>query len=235
MGAYEDLTGKTFGRWLVLKRVPNHKTRTAWLCQCQCGVQKEVLSCHLKSGRSQSCGCLHKELNSQRYLRNLIGQRFGMLVVKERDMTPSCRTRWICQCDCGNVKSIEGIHLTQGKITSCGCDNLSNGEREIKTILEQLKINFKQEFSFTDLYRKENYLLRFDFAIFDNQNNLIKLVEFNGKQHYDIVQNWNTEEQLKDLQERDLMKQEYCKQHNIPLVIIPYTKLGHITKEDLGL
>ena len=54
-----------------------------------------------------------------------IGQQFGRLTILERDNSkpkghgePSY---WICQCECGNKKSVRGSHLTGGKIVSCGC------------------------------------------------------------------------------------------------------------------
>ena len=50
----------------------------------------------------------------------LIGKRFGRLVVIEKDST-SKRTKWICQCDCGNIKSIQQCHLKSGATVSCGC------------------------------------------------------------------------------------------------------------------
>lgn len=123
MPQFEDLTGKRFGRWTVIQRAPNKNTRTSWLCQCDCGKQKEVLSCHLKSGRSQSCGCLAKEIQSKTNLKDLTGQRFGNLTVLARDPSPSCRVRWLCKCDCGTIKSIDGAELRRKKkpTLSCGC------------------------------------------------------------------------------------------------------------------
>jgi len=55
-----DLTGQRFGRWTVLELVSTGQ-HTRWLCQCDCGKQKAVAADNLKSGKSQSCGCLHAE------------------------------------------------------------------------------------------------------------------------------------------------------------------------------
>lgn len=49
----EDLTGKTFGYWKVIKYAGNLR----WTCQCKCGTVRDVLTQALKSGRSKSCGC----------------------------------------------------------------------------------------------------------------------------------------------------------------------------------
>lgn len=55
--------------------------------------------------------------------QNLIGKRFGKLVVieeiKERDKQG--KIHYLCQCDCGNVKDVKAINLTKGKTKSCGC------------------------------------------------------------------------------------------------------------------
>ena len=57
----EDLTNKTFGRLLVLKRAPSRNGRTCWLCLCTCGTFKEVRAASLKSGSATSCGCKRRE------------------------------------------------------------------------------------------------------------------------------------------------------------------------------
>lgn len=54
---------------------------------------------------------------------DLCGQRFGKLVVIKRDTNDiHNKARFICQCDCGNITSVRGSHLTSGKIVSCGCN-----------------------------------------------------------------------------------------------------------------
>ena len=52
---------------------------------------------------------------------DLIGRRFGKLVVSENDVTR--RGYVICQCDCGTIKSIRATSLTKKKqpTRSCGC------------------------------------------------------------------------------------------------------------------
>lgn len=61
MPAFIDLTGQKFGRLTVVKRAEKKRKLVYWLCQCECGVLKEVLAFNVRSGHTQSCGCLHKE------------------------------------------------------------------------------------------------------------------------------------------------------------------------------
>lgn len=57
-----NLIGKRFGRLIVIKRMQQDRWRNyKWLCQCDCGKQKIVRSGSLRSGYTQSCGCLQKE------------------------------------------------------------------------------------------------------------------------------------------------------------------------------
>ncbi len=52
------LEGKRFGEWVVLKEINKRICKNVvWLCQCQCGIIKEVAGHNLKSGDSKSCGC----------------------------------------------------------------------------------------------------------------------------------------------------------------------------------
>jgi hypothetical protein len=56
-----DLTGRRFGRWIVLGK-HSKKSQWLWLCRCECGTEKPVFGCALRTGDSLSCGCLAKEL-----------------------------------------------------------------------------------------------------------------------------------------------------------------------------
>ena len=68
-GKYIDLTGKRFGRLVVLKRVENKKSssgqQSQWLCQCDCGKTTVKLGTRLRTGCVKSCGCLWLESISQ--------------------------------------------------------------------------------------------------------------------------------------------------------------------------
>src|SRR3954462_11937569 len=54
------------------------------------------------------------------YVKNLIGQRFGRLVVLEFSHVRK-HAYWRCRCDCGSEKTISGRSLREGITTACGC------------------------------------------------------------------------------------------------------------------
>lgn len=61
-----DLAGNRFGRLVVLARGPSIPKHSIWICRCDCGAMVKVKGGNLKSGSTKSCGCLHRELSSQR-------------------------------------------------------------------------------------------------------------------------------------------------------------------------
>lgn len=54
-------------------------------------------------------------------LIDLSGQRFGRLVVVERESVENYQYKWRCLCDCGNTTLARGRDLREGAKLSCGC------------------------------------------------------------------------------------------------------------------
>jgi len=62
-----------------------------------------------------------KEMVSHRLI-DLMWQKFGMLRVVGRVIKQkSSATYWVCKCDCGRKKTVNGAYLKSGKTTNCGC------------------------------------------------------------------------------------------------------------------
>jgi len=63
-------------------------------------------------------------------LKDLAGQRFGRLTVIKINKTVNSNGRkrhfWICKCDCGNEKAVNGDNLIFGSVQSCGCLQIEN-------------------------------------------------------------------------------------------------------------
>ena len=68
------LIGSRFGRLIVISYVTeNHLTKdrdSRWLCKCDCGNTVVVRGSKLKSGHTQSCGCLQKDIATKTILEN---------------------------------------------------------------------------------------------------------------------------------------------------------------------
>jgi hypothetical protein len=64
---FKDITGKRFGRLVVLSLAPEYDKREGayWICRCDCGSEtKKIKGYFLRSGKTQSCGCYQKECAS---------------------------------------------------------------------------------------------------------------------------------------------------------------------------
>lgn len=57
----ENLIGKKFGKLTVVARVSSRYNAIRWLCQCDCGNQKEIRGSKLRTERTKSCGCSRTE------------------------------------------------------------------------------------------------------------------------------------------------------------------------------
>lgn len=133
-----DLVGKVFGRWVILKDLGMHYLgryrRHYWEAQCECGVTREIEQGVLLRGNSQSCGCLKRDLNKAKLSHDYTGERIGRRLVLEQtepmdqkrsDGRPLGKMRmWKVQCDCGTEGIIQTKTLKDQKKTgygSCGC------------------------------------------------------------------------------------------------------------------
>lgn len=227
-----DLTGQKFNKLTVINRVyPNTKSGNArWHCICDCGKECDVIGTSLRSGHTKSCGCNIKihmsQLGKQQSfnnVENLDGQTFNKLTVIKRIYdSDQHKYKCLCQCECGGEVLVSADKLKSGHTKSCGC-LISYGESVINKFLLDNNYKFKTQISFNDLINPyTNYKLRFDFGIYDDNDNLLVLIEFNGKQHYLSNVKFYSEDGIF----RDNLKKEYCSKNNIPLIIIKYDCLN---------
>lgn len=225
-----SLIGQKIGRWNVIKKDVNRKRY--YICQCDCGTKKSVYRGSLLTKNTLSCGCLKREKTINCYKQkteSLVGKVYGNLTVLEPTLKPNKEKYYYkCQCNCGNIVTVAGGNLKNGNTISCGCIT-SKANEQMAKILTKLDIPFKREYSFPTL--KDKALLRYDFALFNNENELIGLIENNGNQHYSARgTQWNTPERLIYTQRHDYMKQKFAEDNKIPLLIIPYQFFDELEK-----
>lgn len=120
---------------------------------------------------------------------------------------------------CGKIFTrVQTTLLASRGCPSCNKRN-SKGEKKMIKILNEARLSFKEQVILEGLPR-----LRFDFGVYNDENELLYLIEVQGKQHYKPVEFWGGEEGFKKQQERDKKKRKYCKENNIPLYEIDYDK-----------
>lgn len=218
----KDLKGQKFNRLLVIEKGKKDKSQHQyWICKCDCGNIVEVNSDNLRRGLTQSCGCLHSEIIHNLKFKDISGQKFGKLTPIKYILENS-QSYWICQCECGNICKVSSKNLKNNHTSSCGCINYSIGEQNIINVLKHNNIDFIKEYTFIDLPNR-----RYDFYL-PNYN---RLIEFDGRQHTEMVSWYKTLEEFKQAKIRDQEKNDFALQNNIDLIRIPFTERDNISLE----
>ena len=242
VGKAKDLRGKKIGNLTILYRVKNGcPTGTRWKCLCDCGnITYHYATNLLNDKYSHSCGCQSKRgenlkisgYHGQNKI-DITGQKFGRLTaLKDSGERKGGEVVWLCQCDCGSLLKVRSYDLRRGHTSSCGCLR-SKGEEKIKNIFSQNNINYISQKTFADCVNDRGNLLKFDFYL----EEMNYCIEYDGDIHFDQGKSrgWFSDEYREDLQNRDAIKNQWCKDNNIPLIRIPYTKLDTLCIEDLML
>jgi hypothetical protein len=60
-GHFEDMTGRRFGRLVVLEEMKYNKIK----CQCDCGKVVTLTKTNVMNGNTQSCGCLNRDRSAE--------------------------------------------------------------------------------------------------------------------------------------------------------------------------
>ena len=239
----KDLCGKTINNLKVLYRDETKPTgsgkHTYWICKCEkCGKEKSIRSSDLIDGSAIDCGCESFKRFKSRNLNDFTGKTIGHLHVLNRDWNGKrggFHARWDCQYDlCGRIESVSSNSLmAYGKDRCTICQGLSSGEMKILEIMQENGISFEHDKSFNDLRNpKTNSLLRFDFRITQNSD-CDYIIEYDGEQHFKEVPLYDDNDSFEQRQFRDNFKNQWCKDHNIPLIRIPFTRLNKICYDDL--
>lgn len=155
------------------------------------------------------------------HITELTGGEYG--VVGEYISDKKGKTTFI-HFDCGKEFDMLAGNFTSGEQRCPHCKpNTSKAELKIRGILNNLGIQFEEQFRFVDC--KDKATLPFDFAIINN-GNLVGLLEYDGIQHF---RGWGANKKdLENIKRRDKIKDDFCKEKNIPLVRITYREYSNI-------
>lgn len=105
----------------------------------------------------------------------------------------------------------------------CDCHTISSFQWIVTKLLKENGVPYRVEVSFPDLYGAGHVnLLRYDFAIYDEDGNIKCLIECQGEQHYGAVEEFGGDLQFSRQQVNDDLKRKYAEDKGIPLCAISY-------------
>lgn len=137
---------------------------------------------------------------------------------------------------CGSIFMMTPAALLSGE--SCPKCKMSKGEKYCEQYLNENNYIYERQYKIADC--KDKLPLPFDFAVFNNNNKLLCLIEYDGAQHISAnnirSSNYDIRQQSFDyIQHHDKIKTEFCELHSIPLIRIQYktkyNKMGNQAKQ----
>ena len=139
--------------------------------------------------------------------------------------TSMVKKAWFRCKECGNEWHAFVNNILRGR--SCPVCGESYGNARIRAYLDSHGIGYIPEYKFDDC--KNERPLPFDFYLPDRNC----CIEYDGEQHFTPVRFGNYDQQtaerkMRECQRRDTIKNQYCIDHNIMLIRIPYTEFNKI-------
>jgi hypothetical protein len=168
---------------------------------------------HLRGDRCSMC-TNNKKLTTEEFINKaklIHGNKYNYSLVNYTNQ--SKKITIICDKH-GEFKQNPNNHLNNNGCPIC---KESKGEKEIRNYLENNNIKFIPQYRFPDC--KNILELPFDFYLPDYNI----CIEYNGRQHYEPINLWGGKKALETQQLRDKIKMEYCRDNNIPLIIIKHS------------
>lgn len=128
---------------------------------------------------------------------------------------------------CGHINSFKPYDLRM-RYNNCAHCSSSRGERKLFNKLVEEGVNFIKEYPVKIL--EDRTAFRFDFAILNEEGNVILLIEFDGEQHFRPIEGWGGMEAYQYVRKNDMIKNKYCRDNQIRLLRIHYEDIGNINK-----
>lgn len=208
---FEELVNKD--GYLLQSKYVNNKTKVE-LLHLECGRTFLVSPTKYKF-RDVRCPCKRKriEWNTESFTKKMeenMGPEFKLLT----EYTKIYDVSKVKHLTCGNTFEITTrLLITRGKCPYC---KSSKGETVVRDILLKNNVEFIEQYKDHDCKYKQK--LSFDFYIPEYNT----VIEYQGLQHYEHVESFQSLKVFEEGQIRDNIKRKYCKENNIKLIEVPY-------------
>lgn len=110
----------------------------------------------------------------------------------------------------------------------------SRGEMKVEDLLDFLNLPYEVEYEYKELFSTSGRALRFDFAVFDDEGDVMALIEVQGQQHYEKVNKFGGANALQRQKFNDAKKRSFCAWNSIKLIEIPYFELDALNVDTLA-
>lgn len=173
--------------------------------------------------------CHHEFLVSNKLLtreqaQEKLNEKFPSLKIVGNYTNTFENTELYCsKHNCNFLCSINNF-LYKGRHRCCDLDNSYIGEDKISDYLSSNSIKYETQKTFDDLVGVNGGKLSYDFYLCDYNT----CIEFNGEQHYQPIKRFGGDKRFEKQQIHDKRKEEFCKNNNIRLIVIPYWEKENI-------
>lgn len=225
----DDIKAILKDEYKLLSDYKNNKSKIK-LKHLECGHEYEVIADHILRCKGYLCPkCKGKRLQVilkkstgeyQQQLNKFIGNKDYKVVsdyINERTKIK------VLHIPCNTEFEALPNKILYGTKRCPKCfPNKSLGEMLVEQYLLNNNLKYSLQYTFNECVSSKQKPLRFDFAVFNENNRLDYLIEYDGQQHYSPVEIFGGEESFKIQKENDTLKDEFCSKNNIKLIRIPY-------------
>ena len=200
--------------------------RTKIKCKCKIdGYEWEVTPHNLLKGTGcPKCGIksrVEKQIKTHEEFINELKEINSDIEVLEEYKGALTKIKCKCKID-GNEWEMTPNSLLNGQ--GCPKCSASKGEKRVAKYLDNKSIDYERQYKFDNCRSKKE--LPFDFYIL----NLNIAIEYDGRQHFKIIDYFGGLDGFIDTKVRDTIKTIYCKENNIKLIRIAYWDFDNIEK-----
>ena len=217
----EDKTNKEYS---VLKYI-NAKTKIKFkhnICgsvfyRIKFSAEKTINNSHILCPK---CSNITYKLDSSKMIEKINNTEYGEYLVLDESIENTSAKINLLHKKCNNFFKVNYNHFIHFG-SRCPRCNESKGEKFLSKVLKSNNIPFVPQYNLVK-NPKTNRWLKSDFVILNKEKEPILILEYDGIQHFKVIDIFGGKEALKSTQYRDSVKDEYCKENNIPFIRFNY-------------